>query len=598
MNRYTFIFILFFFGLVSFSQNGYPVRADSLTINYVNGIVTNIANQAFNPSFSKYRVPSYVNSSPLFASSLWLGGYHNGQLHLSAMTYQSTNRSFWPGPLDTIVAKTDTISALPFTYMWKVNRFDIANFIYNWNAGNVQSGAFVPPNSILNWPAHGTGNYSRNLAPFVDVNNDGVYNPIGNGDYPLMKGDQMVWWVFNDSAGRAFNSGANAFGIEVHACAYAFICPNIEDSNRVLNYTTFYNYELINRSQQNYDSCRIGLWVDADLGFYLDDYIGCDVANNFGFTYNGDGYDEDVLGFTGYHNDLPSFSSNILNGPLADPADGIDNDNNGIIDEANEKCLMTNFVYYTNSGDLQTGNPSSTSPIQFNNYIKGNWRNGTRVTFGGGGTSGISSSNPVCRHVFPGSSDPYGVSLGGSIANPISAPAPYNNSVGWTEASAGILKNDMRFLIGMGPFSMQPGGSYQIDFAYVFSQDSVNCGSGDNDCIFPRMQQDNNRVRDWFNANSFPSCLSLAGVGIKENYAIDPKVYPNPAEDLLYVELKDPGTNLTIEIYDILGKLMIGSTHLQSQKYIAIPIEKLQKGSYIIKVKSNDGCVSKKFVKE
>ncbi|MBK7183400.1 MAG: hypothetical protein IPH89_10910 [Bacteroidetes bacterium] len=38
--------------------------------------------------------------------------------------------------------------------------------------------------TILSWPAHGTGNFSRNLAPFVDVNADGNYNPLTGGDYP------------------------------------------------------------------------------------------------------------------------------------------------------------------------------------------------------------------------------------------------------------------------------------------------------------------------------------------------------------------------------------------------------------------------------
>ena len=31
-----------------------------------------------------------------------------------------------------------------------------------------------------------------------------------------------------------------------------------------------------------------GQWVDPDLGYYLDDYVGCDVSLGLGICYNGD----------------------------------------------------------------------------------------------------------------------------------------------------------------------------------------------------------------------------------------------------------------------------------------------------------------------
>jgi len=576
------------FGMnILFSQNGWPKHFDTLTLNKVNCPITNNSDFTYNSINNRYLVPKNANVSPLFAASMWIGGFHNGALHMGAMTYRQNGMDFWPGPLDTITANTDTSISSKYTSLWKINRFDIANFIYNWNHGNVQSGSFVPNNIILNWPAHGTGAYSRRLAPFVDVNGNGVYDPIHDGDYPLIKGDEMIWWMFNDNAGSHGETGGAQFGIEVHASAYVFTCPSIADSNKVLNYTTFYHYDIINRTSNKYDSTIVGLWMDTDLGNNGDDYIGCDVMNNYGFTYNGDNYDD-----YGYLYNLPVFACNVLKGPIADIGDMTDNNNNGYIDEPNETCLMNRFIYYTNTGNPQTGNPSANSPQQYYNLVNGKWKNGTSMTYGGDGTV---ASNPACKLMFPGISDPYGISLGGSVINP--GVPPINN---WTEYTGSVIKSDMRFLIGMGPFTMEPLSKYEVDYALVFSQDSSNCYGTVDTCVFARAKQDNIRVKRWFDTNSFPSCLNLNGVGIDQmsvpNEQI--KVYPNPASNYLYIELKEAKEKTTIEVFDMLGNIVKAGIFNDSQKYISVPVEDLTKGIYTVKIKIGNSFSVKKFVKE
>ncbi len=572
----------------------YPIlhgNSNYLDVNNVTALITANDDMGTDGANSRYYSPNTTTLSPLFASSLWIGGYHNGGLRIAAMTYRQNGMDFWPGPLDTINDTIDVVTENAFNRVWKINRFDVANFVYNWSAGNVQSGTFVPPADFLNWPGNGTGNYSHNLAPYVDLNGNGIYDPIHDGDYPLIKGDQMIWRIFNDKANKHTETGGTAMGIEVQASAYAFICPNIADSNRVLNYTTFYNYKIINRSQDKIDSCIIANWVDTDLGYY-DDYIGCDVMNNYGFTYNGDNYDD-----YNYLFNLPVFACNVLSGPQADVGDGRDNNNNGIIDEANEKCLMNRFSYYDNSQDAQTGNPNW--PVQYYNFMNSHWKNGTPITYGGHGTI---ATNPSCKHIFPGMSDPYGISLGGSIANPVAPPA-----TNWTQYTSGVVKNDMRFITGSGPFTMQAGGTYEVDYAFVFSQDSANCYGGSDTCVLARAKQDNIRVKHWFDANSFPSCLSLVGVGIEQNsiQQLEVKIYPNPANNYLYIEFKDAKENLsagkagtTVEIFDMLGNIVKGGVFNDASKYITIPVENLSRGIYNIKIKTGNTFAVKKFVKE
>ena len=57
---------------------------------------------------------------------------------------------------------------------------------------------------------------------------------------------------------------------------------------------TFYNYQLVNRSSFALLNTYMTVWTDADLGYYSDDYIGCDVKRGLGYIYNADAFDETV----------------------------------------------------------------------------------------------------------------------------------------------------------------------------------------------------------------------------------------------------------------------------------------------------------------
>jgi len=394
-------------------------NTDFLDINNVSALITDNSNQHWDAGSSqtKYFVPKQKNTSPLFTSAMWIGGYVNNQIRTAAMTYRQNGVDFWPGPLDTTNATIDTATMSAYNHVWKVNRFDIANFIYNWNAGNVQNGTFAPVSTILNWPAQGTGNYSRKMAPYVDVNNNGIYDPIHDGDYPLIKGDQMIWSVFNDNANKHTETGSiNNLGIEVHASAYAFTCPGIADSNVVLNNTTFYNYQIFNRSNNRVDSTHISLWEDTDLGNWQDDYVGCDVMNDFGYTYNGDSYDADDGILPGYHSNLPVFACNILRGPIADIGDSVDNNHNCQIDEPGERCMMNGFTYYNNTGDPRNGNPIGYT--SYYNLMGNKWENGTYMTYG---SQGLNAGGTACKYLYPGNTDPYGFGLSGNCSSPNNA---------------------------------------------------------------------------------------------------------------------------------------------------------------------------------
>ena len=358
--------------LVEFDGNNYHAVSNTVTINnvklldvnQVSAAILNRGDMHWNTWSSQYEVPKGGGAHSIFMSAMWIGGLdQSNNLHQAAMTYRQTGMDFFPGPLDTTTGTTDTAMASQYDYIWKINKTEILAFQYYWSTGAVQNGTYVPRSDFLTWPAQGNGNYTRNMAPFVDVNNNGVYDPLTGGDYPLIKGDQMLYCIYNDNLAPHTESGGQPLKVEVHFSAYAYACGSVADSLKAINYTTFYHYDIFNRSTNDYHDVHIGLFQDADLGAYDDDYVGSYPPGNFCFTYNGDQNDGTsalpTIGTYGAHPPISSLA--VLNGPVAEPGDGIDNNNDGTIDEAGEKNLLTGFTYYNNDFSV-IGNPEAAGP--------------------------------------------------------------------------------------------------------------------------------------------------------------------------------------------------------------------------------------------
>lgn len=527
-------------------------------------------------SNGRYEVPKGSGSMATFAGSLWIGGKVNNQLRTACQTYRQNGVDFWPGPLDT----TDAQNPQGFQggNIIKVNRFDIENFIYNFNQGNVQSGNYLPSTGIMYWPAHDTGTFSRNTAPFVDVNNNGIYDPLTGGDYPKIKGDQELYNIYNDASGTHMETrSGGAMGIEIHQSSYAYTCDEIADSMSVLNYTTFYEFEIINRSDTLIDSMYVGFWNDTDLGNYQDDYIGCNVTENYGYVYNGDAYDDDGGGVVGYHEYLPCFSTAVLESPKAIVNDGKDNNHNGIVDETDEDTGMSSFILINNSSDSVTGNPNvfnQQSSIYYHNYLTGKWKNGSTMKYGGSGTNGTIPTT----YMFPGNSDPIGYGVGGTISSPNTQPA-------WTETTAGNVPGDRRFLIGSGPFQLAAKDTTKIVYAMVFTIDSAVTGDVNHNVI--KSASDVRRIRNWYNNNNFPSCLDVSSVSVKElkSNELAVNVYPNPTAGLITIQTEDFNSSTKIVITDLLGKTLL-SKQMNSQTEV-INMSQYESGIYFIKVYDN-----------
>jgi hypothetical protein len=438
-----------------------------------------------------------------------------------------------------------------------------------------------------------------------------LYDPH-DGDYPLIKGDQMLWWVFNDALANHTETGSvAAMNVQVQVSAYAYTCPTVADSDKVINYTTFYNYKIINKSTSTINSFRVGVVSDVDLGYYNDDYVGCDVQNNFAFVYNGDNYDEDSPYSTGYHSNTPYFSFNVLKGPSAVDFDGLDNDHDGCVDctydlDANgnplpsyqdnstlpESTSMNVFLAYNNDANAKTGNPTpSGNGIEYYRYLSGLWKDGTLMRYDGFTGTDAGTTYPQCTFLYPGDSDPLGYGEGGSPANPI----PANQHPFWTENTAANSPGDRRFLTGSGKFSLPAGAAKELDFAFVFTQDATELANG---TLYNKVVSDNRKVKKWFTLNNAPSCLDLNGIGLKEtDRKIQMLVFPNPASNNLTIDAGNNNTILKLKVYDILGKEITAQENIRSSSS-QLNIAFLNPGVYVLEVQSEQGAYYTKFVKQ
>jgi len=403
-----------------------------------------------------YEIPKGSGKSSQFAASCWIGGFDaQGQLKVAAQEYRQDGNDYWPGALDAN-NDIDAVGCLDWDYFWKVNKSDIQTFIDLHKNGQQTTSATY--DAINHWPASGNtlgvkGNNNAVLtlvpghtyAPFVDLNNDGIYDPnntLGGGfDYPDITGDQYIWWVFNDKGNVKLQSQTQAIGLEVQTSAFAY------SSQDFLNNATFIKYRVINRGNLEMDSTYIAVWDDCDLGYAFDDYIGCDTTRGLGIDYNGSSTDGTGQ-VNSYGTQVPQVGLDLFQGPIRiihDPVTGKDRDS---------ILKMTNFTYFNND-QSSIGNP--VNGIEIYGYMTGTIRNGSHFTddfIGYGIQSKGYGSGPQTHFVFSGD------------------PSQHNQ---WSECSSQNPPGDRRMIFSSGPFVLKPGASNDIIFGCVWVPNVGGC---------------------------------------------------------------------------------------------------------------------------
>ncbi|MEL6718464.1 MAG: hypothetical protein AAFP82_07095, partial [Bacteroidota bacterium] len=414
-------------------------------------------------SNGRYIVPKVpagqVEVSSIFAGAVWLGGVDPaGNLKVAAQTYGRSggNFDYWPGPLDDVLGTIEQEDCAKWDRFFKVLGEEIDEHLRNFRAAQNEGKAYDPldiPLNVRGWPGVGNPFFtdvhgfelpftSQGLAGFWDEDGDLIYDPT-QGDYPIIEvrgcpdpqyPDEMIFWIYNDAGNIHAQSQGDPIQMEIQVQAFAYA------TNDQINDMTFQRYKLINRAIESIDSTFFAMWVDADLGCFTDDYVGCDTLRSMAIVYNADAVDgqtgANCGGTATYGENVPILGVDYFRGPL---------------DENFQEIGMSSFTYYHNGG---VGNPpaGTTDPNQaseYYNYLTGSWQDGTPFTFG---DDAHLDGDPI-DYAF--------------IGNPA-------NLDEWSMCQTDADPNlDRRTIQASGPFRLDPGAVNELIIGVVWLADQL-----------------------------------------------------------------------------------------------------------------------------
>ncbi|MEM0999892.1 MAG: T9SS type A sorting domain-containing protein [Bacteroidota bacterium] len=431
--------------------------------------------------------------------------------------------------------------------IWKISRAEIDQFILDFNANQVN---FANYPDIETWPARGDVAQGEDsyLAPFVDVNQDGEYRPLQDGDYPCVEGDQALWWVYHDD-GTHTETGGLEMGLQVEQMAYVYDCgatPCGGDTTPV-DYTTYHHLEITNKSERSYTGTYVGVWVDVDVGNFFDDYIGSDTQLGLAFAYNGDAVDETASGY----------------GPNP-PAIGIKFLDNGQIRKA------SNTMYYENDFSIR-GNP--TQPIHYYNYMRSLWKDATPLV---AANNGYGLGLPT-NWVYPG--DP-GFCGGNGDGN-------------WSEPQVANSPSDRRILVSFGPFDLAAGETVDLDYAVVWARGFYNDNFG-SVCELKNAVQ---FVDSFWQAQS-QNCFNIVLDRPESQVApVGLDLYPNPSAgqfSLAFAEALRGRAEL--QLFNAAGQQVHAQALAGYRRNFTVQVGDLPEGVYLVRIHGSGTEVTRKLI--
>jgi len=571
---------------------------DSLYLNNINARFDADGIHFYGPEGPRFEVPKFSGKNTIFLSTLWIGGLdQNSDLHLAAQLYGQgpgggfahSKFDFWAGPVMDSSAYSIYQDTL-WNYVWNLKKSEIEYHKAHWN-----DAGYHPIHDILTWPGNGNTSLGQaaQLAPYFDRNNDGIYNPL-DGDYPLIRGDQSLFFIFNDDRNAHTETQGEKMKVEIHGMAYVFDLPN----DSAFNNTVFLSYKLFNRSDKIYHNTYLGVFTDTDIGYPNDDYIGCDVDRSYFYGYNGTPVDGS--GQPGsYGANPPAQSTTILGGPYMDP-DGLDNprfDNNGhqlcnesvngtnfgdsIVD--NERWGMTGFMYFNNNGvPAYMSDPAY--PADYYHYLRGIWLDGDSMHYGGNGHPSTGGTGPACRFMFPGESDTLSWGTGCVM------PDPFN----WTETTAGNAPFDRRGMGSSGPFTFNPGQVQEFDLAYTFARDYTNTNPSGS---VGKLGDYNDSIRKSYTTNILPDGNSFNGIVNRRGSSdIMVRIFPNPASSKVNIRFDGNGNEtVSIRIINVNGTVIRTEERKPAGQIITLDLAGISPGFYLLSVQTKGQTITNKL---
>ncbi|MFN8275914.1 MAG: T9SS type A sorting domain-containing protein [Chitinophagales bacterium] len=519
--------------LAIFAVHQISAQTVSLDANSIKADFTSLDNSGYSPLFQRYEVPKDSGVTSIFSSSFWITGLDaGGNICASAAIYNKG--SYANGPYG------DSYNS---TYHQRYDRaFKItANQIFHHRVHFADAG-YQPVAAITDWPGNGkASNHEANrLAPFVDVNGNGLYEP-SIGDYPQICGDQAVFMIWRDDSTTVNRMPCSVSQFEYHLLAYAIHEPYTPFENTVLIHVEIFNRGL------PLSQVRFSNMLDMDLGCSDNDRMGSLPGQNACYVYNdeflGNSCDNGnacLVGTNGYNCKKITQGMTFLNHHLT--------------------SLMT-FSRANQTTNPAQGEPSGCGAIA--NYQQSRWNDGTGVTYGG---TGYGFSTTAVPWLFPGH--------------------PWD-STQWSERypqiGPVINPGDRRMIASTFLGSFGSDSMKVIDMAYITSLSDSTTNN------FPEIRQlmkDIDVVQYYYNLGAI---CQLGTAVIDEEIASEISIFPNPATQL--IQIASPAEIDRITIRDQQGRLL--RLVMPSKQTASMNVDDLQQGIYIIQIYTQKGNTSR-----
>ncbi len=436
-----------------------------------------------------------------------------GNIRVACHDITGFRHDIWPGPLS--LANQQAADTLSWNKVYPMSAPIVSAHLANY-----QTSSYVPHPFISNWPGSGPAGYAKVLAPFVDNEiNDQKYEPL-NGDYPYIRSSSEVLAISNDRAAAHTFSGSLPLGVELHTSTMGFSSADTALKNCVM-----VRYIVFNRSNINYKNFRFSVALNFGIGQNDNEYLGTDVPNKTLFVIN----DTSEATFSGK---LVSFGCMALNGRLS------------------------STIYFENTGDPVNGRPVVDS--HFVRLMKGCWKNGNRMVYGG---NGVDASGNATSFIYPYNTD---ASQGGQMWNDNDRYQPGKRY--------GLLNFDS-IELKAGAVS-----SFEVAF-FIVEENSFNIEQIGQNCLnISRALNTKNLLKNTQNEYVFVEKIDLYPNpskpgdklvirGVEEN-PISMRVISSDGREILNLELHDSDKNIILPFDFTDGVYFLEYQTLNTKRYI------------------------------
>ena len=391
-------------------------------------------------------------------------------------------------------------------------------------------------------------------APFIDRNGNGVFDPpppfsdsfsladlvAGGYDEPGITAadtdapaDQVIWTVYNDmdeTKSRSF-AGSRPLGLEMQLTQWTY------RSDAEWGAIFYRKVKFINKGGVEIDTLGnkgafwlndmyFAQWADPDLGFYSDDFAGCDTTLNLGYVYNSTELDSE---FRKYNLTPAAVGYMILQGPV------VRNANQSAIFNFRsvsgwQNLPMTAFNCRS-VGDART-TPSHSDPDAARRWYKI-----------------LRGFDPVYEN------DQYYPAPVGIEPGPLPLSGDPLTGIGFLDGQSvgnwSLLPSDKRITISSGPFTLAPDDTQEVVLAFVAGMSNNRLTSVQVMKYLARQVQFN--YPDHYAIPGESTQITLSS-DLPADYSLAQN-YPNPFNASTRIDFALPkDAEVRLAIFDVLGR--------------------------------------------